>query len=118
MYNNLEKINEINSELIQKGIKDECQLSKKTLFVFIEIFGEIAGDLALFSLAYNGVYLLGRLTREITPLILDTTIFMDHFKNKDHFWFLFQKFPIYLVKNKDIGLVGAREAARRILENI
>ena len=118
MYNNLEKINEINSELILKGIKDECQLSKKTLFVFIEIFGEIAGDLALFSLAYNGVYLLGRLTREITPLILDTTIFMDHFKNKDHFWFLLERIPVYLVQNENIELIGVTEAARRYFEDI
>jgi glucokinase len=43
---------------------------------------------------------------------------LEHFKNKDHFWFLLQKIPIYLIQNKDIGLIGAAEAARRILEEL
>ena len=61
---------------------------------------------------------MGGLARILTPLILNNTIFMNHFKNKDRFWFILQKLPIYLVQNQDIGLVGATEAARRILEKI
>ena len=91
-------------------------MSRQTLLVFIEIFGEIAGDLALFTLAYNGVYLLGRLTRELTPLILENNIFMKHFKNKDHFWFLLQRIPVYLIQNENIELIGLTEAARRYFE--
>ena len=117
-YKEINKINEINSELIKKGLNNQCKLSKKTLLVFIEIFGEIAGDLALFTLAYNGVYLLGRLTRELTPLILDNTIFMNHFKNKDHFWFLLERIPVYLIQNENIELIGVTEAARRYFEDI
>ena len=115
-YNNLNEIHEINSELIRKGLSNICQLSRKTLLVFIEIFGEISGDLALFTLPYNGVYLLGRLTRELTPLILENNIFMDHFKNKDHFWFLLERIPVYLIQNENIELIGITEAARRFLE--
>ena len=117
-YKNVRKVSEINKELINKGLKEECELSKKTLLLFIEIFGEIAGDMALFTLPFNGVYLLGRLTRSLTPLILQTTIFMDHFKNKDHFWFLLGRIPVYLIQNKHIELIGVTEAARRFLENM
>ena len=117
-YKQVNKVGEINMEITKKGLNGECELCRQTLLLFIEIFAEIAGDLALFTLPTNGVYLMGGITRIITPLILNNTIFINHFKNKDHFWFLFQKFPIYLVQNKDIGLVGAREAARRILENV
>ena len=115
-YKELNKIHEINSELIKKGLNRECQLSRRVLLVFIEIYGEIAGDLALFTLASNGVYLLGRLTRELTPLILENTIFMNHFKNKDHFWFLLERIPVYLVQNENIELIGVTEAARRFFE--
>jgi len=117
-YRKVNKVGEINMEITKRGLTGECELCRQTLLLFIEIFAEIAGDLALFTMPTNGLYLMGGITRIITPLILNNTIFINHFKNKDHFWFLFQKFPIYLVKNKDIGLVGAREAARRILENI
>ena len=115
-YNNLSEIHNINSEIIKKGLSNKCQLSRRALLFFIEIFGEIAGDLALFTLAYNGVYLLGRLTRELTPLILENNIFMKHFKNKDHFWFLLERIPVYLIQNENIELIGLREAARRYLE--
>lgn len=115
-YNKVGKISEINAEIIDKGLKEECELSKATLLLFIEIFGEIAGDLALFTLPYNGVYLTGRLTRKLTPLILNNTIFMSHFKNKDHFWFLLERIPVYLIQNKNIELIGVTEAIRRFLE--
>ena len=115
-YKNIGKLSEINSELIDKGLKGECELSKQTLLLFIEIFGEIAGDMALFTLPFNGVYLLGRLTRSLTPLILDNSIFMNHFKNKDHFWFLLERIPVYLIQNENIELIGVTEAARRFLE--
>ena len=117
-YKKVHKVGEINVQITQKGLNGECELCRQTLLLFTEIFAEIAGDLALFTLPTSGVYLMGGITRIITPLILNNTIFMNHFKNKNHFWFLLQKLPIYLVQNKDIGLVGAREAARRILENI
>ena len=115
-YRNIGKLSEINSELIDKGLKGECELSKQTLLLFIEIFGEIAGDMALFTLPYNGVYLLGRLTRSLTPLIIDNSIFMNHFENKDHFWFLLERIPVYLIQNENIELIGVTEAARRFLE--
>ena len=115
-YKNYAKISEINKEIINKGLKGECQLSKATLLLFIEIFGEIAGDQALFTLPYSGVYLLGRLTRDLTPLILENSIFMNHFKNKDHFWFLLERIPVYLIQNENIEIIGLTEAARRFLE--
>ena len=117
-YKKVHKVGEINMQITKKGLNGECELCRQTLLLFTEIFAEIAGDLALFTLPTNGVYLMGGITTIITPLILNNTIFLNHFKNKDHFWFLLQKLPIYLVQNKDIGLVGATEAARRILENI
>jgi glucokinase len=117
-YKEVDRVGEINAEITTKGLNGECELCRETLLLFTEIFAEIAGDLALFTLPTSGVYLMGGITRIITPLILNNTIFLNHFKNKDHFWFLLQKIPIYLVQNKDIGLVGATEAARRILEEM
>ena len=117
-YKKVNKVGEINKEITKKGLNGECELCRQTLLLFTEIFAEIAGDLALFTLPTSGVYLMGGITRIITPLILNNTIFLNHFKNKSHFWLVLQKLPIYLVQNKDIGLVGAREAARRLIENI
>ena len=54
----------------------------------------------------------------LTPLILENSIFMDHFKNKDHFWFLLERIPVYLIQNENIELIGVIEASRRFLEEL
>ena len=107
--------NQINIELVNKGLSGECELSKKVLEYFISVFGDVAGDVSLFTVPTGGVYLLGGLSVALEPLITNTNIFMDHYLSKDNFAFLLKTFPIYLVKNSDIGTLGAAECARRLL---
>ena len=107
--------NEINMELTQKGVSGKCELSRKVLELFVEIFGEVAGDVSLFTLPTDGLYLVGGLSIALESIIKGTNIFMDHFINKDSFAFLLKTFPVYLVKNDDLGMLGAAECARRFL---
>ena len=51
--------NEINIELVNKGSDGKCELSKKVLEYFIAIFGDVAGDVSLFSVPTGGLYLVG-----------------------------------------------------------
>ena len=89
------------------------KLSRKVIELFIEILADSASDLSLFTLPTNGVYLLGGISFAIEPFI--SIIFMENYFDKD-FSFLLKSFPIYLIKNSNIGMIGAAEAARRILE--
>ena len=107
--------NQINIELVSKGLKGECELSRNVLEYFIAIFGDVAGDVSLFSCPTGGLYLVGGLSVALEPLITSTNIFMDHFLSKDNFAFLLKTFPVYLIKNGDIGMIGAAECARRML---
>lgn len=108
-------VNEINIELVKKGLDNSCELCKKVLELFIGVFGEVCGDVSLFSLPTNGLYLTGGLSIALEPLIKGTPIFMEHFLNKDNFEFLLKTFPVYLVKNGDLGMLGAEECARRLI---
>ena len=107
--------NTINIELVNKGLNGDCELSRKVLEYFIGIFGDVAGDVSLFSCPTGGLYLLGGLSVVLEPLITGTNIFMDHYLSKDNFAFLLKTFPVYLVKNGNIGMLGAAECARRML---
>ena len=107
--------NEINIELVNKGLNGKCELSKNVLEYFIGVFGDVAGDVSLFSLPTGGLYLVGGLSVALEPIITGTKIFMDHYINKDNFAFLLKTFPVYLVKNGNIGMLGAAECARRLL---
>ena len=63
----------------------------------------------------GGLYLVGGLSIALQSMIINTNIFIKHYLNKDSFSFLLKTFPIYLVKNKNIGMKGAAEFARRLL---
>ena len=41
------KVDNLNIEIVNKGLKDECPLCKKVLKLFVEIFGDPAGNTAL-----------------------------------------------------------------------
>jgi len=107
--------NEINIELVEKGLNGKCELSKKVLEHFIGIFGDVAGDVSLFSLPTGGLYLVGGLSIVLEPLITKTKIFMEHYLQKDDFAYLLKTFPIFLVKNDNLGMLGAAECARRLM---
>ena len=108
-------VNELNIELVKNGLEGKCELCKKVLELFIGLFGEVCGDASLFYLPTGGLYLTGGLSVALQSLIKETTIFMEHFLNKDNFDYLLKTFPIYLVKNGDIGIIGAGEYARRLI---
>jgi glucokinase len=109
-------IDKLNIELVNKGLKNECPLCKKVLELFIEIFGETAGNSALYYLPSGGMYLVSGLSFALKDMIKNTDIFMKHFTNKDNFKFLLEKFPVYLVINMELGILGSAECARRLIE--
>ena len=107
--------NKINLELTNKGKTGECKLSRKVLEYFIGVLGDVSGDMSLFTCPTGGLYLVGGISVALEPLIKGSNIFMEHFLNKDNFEFLLKTFPVYLVKNGNIGMLGAAECARRLL---
>ena len=113
---NPEEIDKLNIEIVSKGLKDECPLCKKVLLLFVEIFAETAGNMALYCLPLGGMYLVGGLSYALKDIIKDSDLFMKHFINKDNFQFLLKKFPVFLVKNGELGIIGAAECARRLIE--
>ena len=113
---NVLEIDKINIEIVNKGITNKCPLCKKVLELFIEIFGEIAGNMALNCLPTGGMYLVGGLSLALKDLIKNSDIFMKHFVNKDNIRFFIETFPVYLVTNEELGLLGSAEYARRLIE--
>ena len=105
----------LSNEITQKGVKNECHLSRKVIEHFIEILADTASDLALLTLPSGGIYLLGGISVAIEPFMKQSDLFMKYFVDKDHS-FMLKNFPVYLVKNDNIGMMGATEAARRIIE--
>lgn len=114
-FGQMDIVNELNIELVKNGLEKKCELCKKVLELFIGLFGEVCGDASLFYLPTGGLYLTGGLSVVLESLIKETNIFMEHFLNKDDSEHLLKTFPVYLVRNGDLGIIGAGEYARRLI---
>ena len=106
----------LSNEITLKGVNNECHLSRKVIELFIEVLADTASNMSLLTLPTGGIYLLGGISVKIEPFMKESDLFMKFFVDKD-LSFILKNIPIYLIKNDNIGMIGATEAARRILED-
>ncbi|NOZ54488.1 MAG: glucokinase [Gammaproteobacteria bacterium] len=88
-------------------------LAAQVLTLFVQIYGAIAGNLALMSHATGGVYISGG----IAPRIMETLKngeFIAAFNRKSKMQHLLETIPVSVVSNPQIGLLGAALVASRL----
>ena len=86
----------------------------KVVEKFTENFGTETGNLALKTLPYGGIYLIGGVTNGIKDYLISDPKFMDSFYNKGRLSDHMRSFQVLLVDPEiEIGLAGAKERARR-----
>jgi glucokinase len=84
----------------------------KALDLFVAVYGAFAGNMALVTLARGGVYIAGGIAPKIAAKLRDGA-FMRAFTSKGRFSDLLASMPVHVVKNPQVGLLGAiREAGR------
>ncbi|MFP3905356.1 MAG: glucokinase [Armatimonadota bacterium] len=83
-----------------------CPLCRATMELFVELLGAEAGNLALKTLANGGVYLSGGIPRRILPALQEDR-FIETFYSKGRMSELLRRFPVRVVLNKRIALLGA-----------
>lgn len=88
-------------------------LAYQALETFIKIYGAQAGNLALFNLPYGGVYIAGGIAPKIVDQ-LQSGGFMKAFLGKGRMSKLLTHFPVAVVLNPKIGLMGAILSASRL----
>ena len=84
------------------------------LHLFARIFGAVAGDHALTVIARGGVYIAGGIAPKILPH-LAAPGFVEAFHNKRAHARLMERFPVFVVRNERIGLLGAQCIARTLI---
>ncbi|MBI3773261.1 MAG: glucokinase [Gammaproteobacteria bacterium] len=89
-------------------------IAHRTLDVFTQIYGNVAGNLALTCLPTGGIFLAGGIAPKIIQQ-LQSDLFLPAFHHKGKMSALMQRFPIKVVMNSNIGLIGARLMAQRLL---
>lgn len=89
------------------------ELADLSMNLFIELYGTVAGDMALGCLANGGVYVAGG----IAPRILErmkTGPFIDAFQHKGRMTRLARNMPVEVVNEPRTGLLGSALVAGRL----
>lgn len=88
-------------------------LAERALDLFVSAYGAFAGNMALTALAHGGIYVAGGIAPKITPKLQDGS-FMRAFTSKGRFRTLLESFPVKVVMNAQVGLLGAMAEAARL----
>lgn len=124
-FNFLQSFLDKSGQLIQKNISinnskmvTDLALNKnhpiamKALNLFIEIYGAYAGNLALTGLCQGGVYVTGGIAPKIIEKLKEGN-FVEAFCKKGRYSDMMKNFPIHVVTNSKIGVIGAMQKMQR-----
>ncbi|NWF68515.1 MAG: glucokinase [Chloroflexi bacterium] len=90
----------------EAATRHQSELCMTTMTTFVSILGAEAGNMALKTLAYGGVYLGGGIPPKIIEKLEDGS-FMAAFVNKGRFANVMARIPVYVIVRDEPGLFGA-----------
>jgi len=94
----------------QAGLERTDPIAMRCMRLFIEIYGQTAGDWALAAQARGGVFLAGGIAPKLLPALADGD-FMTGFQAKGRYRDWMREVPVAVILDPDIGLKGAACAA-------
>jgi glucokinase len=94
------------SEITQRGVARSCPVCVETLAFWIQLYGAMAGNFALQTLALGGIYVAGGIATKILPK-LQEGVFFQSFCGKSKLASVLARIPIWVVVNEDAPMWGA-----------
>jgi glucokinase len=101
--------------IAREALANGDPLCVQTLDLFISCYGAEAGNLALKSLPYGGLYLAGGVGAKILPKLQDG-LFIQSFLDKGRMSVVLETLPVSLITNPKVGLIGATLLAKTLLK--
>lgn len=92
------------------AIQHHDPMAARALDLFIRIYGACTGNLALTTLPYSGIYIVGGIAPKLLPQLIDGR-FLRAYNDKGRMSNLLSTLPIYIVLDTQIGLQGAANFA-------
>lgn len=93
------------------AISGRSPLCEDALRIFLEIFGQESGNLALKLMATGGVWLGGGIVPKIVDWLVSTPHFLEGFTHKGKLSHVVEKIPVYAISNSSCALLGAARYA-------
>jgi glucokinase len=95
------------------AIEGRCAACDAALDLFVSLYGSAAGNLALTTLAFSGIFLGGGIAPKILPRLLSGP-FIEAFHAKGRYRAMMKTLPVQVILDPDTGLHGAAREARRV----
>ena len=92
--------------IVRQALNGQNSLAVEALDIFLNAYGAAAGNLALTVAATGGVYVAGGIASKIVDK-MQSGQFVSAFNAKSKMKSWLESFPVYLVTNEKIGLLGA-----------
>ncbi len=109
MLERLAKDQDQSAVITAQAVAGSDALSEIACRLFARIYGAEAGNLALKSLPYGGVFIAGAIAGHILPFMQRE--FMIGFLDKGRFAELLQHIPVWMVSDPELALKGAVQLA-------
>ncbi len=94
----------------RRALAGEDRAARRALEIFVEVYGAVAGDLALVAQSRGGVYVAGGIARHLLPVLAEGR-FQEAFLAKGRAARLLGSVPVRVITDPLAGLVGAAWAA-------
>jgi glucokinase len=94
------------------ALEHQDPVALRVLDIFIKAYGTIAGNLALTTLPFGGLYLVGNMTNRLLEPI-KTGQFLNKFLDKGRISGVLERIPIHVVLEQNVGLIGAAHYAAK-----
>ena len=98
-------------DIFARHQNQEDQIASQAVSEFTQILGQFAGNFALTTGCYDGIYLAGGVIAKQLPSI-DALKFRQAFENKGRHTELMRTIPTVVITNKQPGLLGAAIATK------
>ena len=100
--------------VVRYAVEHEEPSALRTIDLFLSIYGSIAGNLALTSLPFRGLYIAGGIAPRLIEQIKQSQ-FLEKFRDKGRMSNMMKDFPVHIIMNTDVGLIGARTYAASLI---
>ena len=93
-------------EISTNALNGRCEICQKTLAQFCKILGSFAGNLALTTGSFGGVYIAGGIVPRFVDYVKSSQ-FRERFETKGRMSSINQRTPTYIITESQPGLLGA-----------
>lgn len=98
------------AKISEYAIAHHDPMAMRALDLFIRIYGACAGNLALTTLPYGGLYIVGGIAPKLLKQLSDGR-FLHAYSDKGRMSDLLSSLPVYIVLDTHVGLQGAANYA-------